>query len=125
MNLELGINLDHIWQKALTVLNPLKPADGSIMNETDLTGPIIFCVALGVTLMMVSSHSDTRHLEHERSAVSCWPVEGGILTGVHWTIGSLKNIKPFCSFVAFIFVLWIQGVQRSSGLSRSGIDTRY
>lgn len=50
---ELGINLDHIWQKALTVLNPLKPADGSIMNETDLTGPIIFCIALGMTLMMV------------------------------------------------------------------------
>lgn len=51
--LELGINLDHIWQKALTVLNPFKPADGSIMNETDLTGPILFCIALGVTLMMV------------------------------------------------------------------------
>ncbi|XP_054470554.1 protein YIPF7-like [Anoplopoma fimbria] len=49
---ELGINFDHIWQKTLTVLNPLKPADGSIMNETDLTGPILFCVALGVTLMM-------------------------------------------------------------------------
>ncbi len=50
---ELGINLDHIWQKALTVLNPFKPADGSIMNETDLAGPIIFCIALGVTLLMV------------------------------------------------------------------------
>ena len=33
---ELGINFDHIWQKTLTVLNPMKPADGSIMNETDL-----------------------------------------------------------------------------------------
>lgn len=49
---ELGINFDHIWQKALTVLNPFKPADGSIMNETDLTGPIVFCIALGFTLMM-------------------------------------------------------------------------
>lgn len=51
--LELGINLEHIWQKALTVLNPFKPADGSIMNETDLTGPFVFCIALGVTFMMV------------------------------------------------------------------------
>lgn len=50
---ELGINFDHIWQKTLTVLNPLKPADGSIMNETDLTGPILFCIALGATLLMV------------------------------------------------------------------------
>ncbi|XP_030628684.1 protein YIPF7 isoform X2 [Chanos chanos] len=49
---ELGINFDHIWQKTLTVLNPLKPADGSIMNETDLTGPILFCIALGATLLM-------------------------------------------------------------------------
>lgn len=49
---ELGIDFDHMWQKTLTVLNPLKPADGSIMNETDLTGPILFCIALGVTLMM-------------------------------------------------------------------------
>lgn len=51
---ELGIDFDHMWQKTLTVLNPLKPADGSIMNETDLTGPILFSIALGVTLMMVS-----------------------------------------------------------------------
>ncbi|KAL1790586.1 YIPF7 [Sigmodon hispidus] len=49
---ELGINFDHIWQKTLTVLNPMKPADGSIMNETDLTGPLLFCVALGATLLM-------------------------------------------------------------------------
>ncbi|XP_069057856.1 protein YIPF7 [Pleurodeles waltl] len=49
---ELGINFDHIWQKTLTVLNPLKPADGSIMNETDLTGPMFFCLALGATLLL-------------------------------------------------------------------------
>ncbi|XP_040916489.1 protein YIPF7 [Toxotes jaculatrix] len=49
---ELGISFDHIWQKTLTVLNPFKPADGSIMNETDLTGPIVFCITLGVCLMM-------------------------------------------------------------------------
>ncbi|XP_066088956.1 protein YIPF7 isoform X1 [Saccopteryx bilineata] len=52
MSSELGINFDHIWQKTLTVLNPLKPADGSIMNETDLAGPILFCVALGATFLL-------------------------------------------------------------------------
>ncbi|XP_055290781.1 protein YIPF7 isoform X2 [Moschus berezovskii] len=50
--LEVGINFDHIWQKTLTVLNPMKPADGSIMNETDLTGPILFCMTLGATLLL-------------------------------------------------------------------------
>ncbi|XP_057263493.1 protein YIPF7 [Pezoporus wallicus] len=49
---ELGINFKHIWQKTLTVLNPMKPADGSIMNETDLTGPLVFCLALGATLLL-------------------------------------------------------------------------
>uniref|UniRef100_A0A8C5L541 Protein YIPF n=1 Tax=Jaculus jaculus TaxID=51337 RepID=A0A8C5L541_JACJA len=49
---KLGINFDHIWQKTLTVLNPMKPADGGIMNETDLAGPILFCVALGATLLL-------------------------------------------------------------------------
>ncbi|XP_054846089.1 protein YIPF7 [Eublepharis macularius] len=49
---ELGINFDHIWQKTLTVLNPIKPADGSIMNETDLTGPMVFCLGLGATLLL-------------------------------------------------------------------------
>ncbi|XP_054967286.1 protein YIPF7 isoform X1 [Pan paniscus] len=52
MSSELGIHFDYIWQKTLTVLNPMKPADGSIMNETDLTGPILFCVALGATLLL-------------------------------------------------------------------------
>ncbi|NXY48417.1 YIPF7 protein, partial [Ceuthmochares aereus] len=50
---ELGINFEHIWQKTLTVLNPMKPADGSIMNETDLAGPMVFCLALGATLLLV------------------------------------------------------------------------
>ncbi|XP_076992883.1 protein YIPF7 [Tamandua tetradactyla] len=49
---ELGINFDHIWQKTLTVLNPLKPADGSIMIETDLAGPILFCIAVGASLLL-------------------------------------------------------------------------
>ncbi|XP_036809714.1 protein YIPF7-like [Oncorhynchus mykiss] len=39
---EIGMNFEHIWQKTLTVLNPMIPADGSIMNETDLT---LFCSA--------------------------------------------------------------------------------
>ncbi|XP_078266739.1 protein YIPF5-like [Rhinoraja longicauda] len=49
---EIGINFDHIWQKTLTVLNPMKPADGSIMKETDLAGPIVFCLAFGATLLL-------------------------------------------------------------------------
>lgn len=54
LSLELGINFDHIWQKTLTVLHPMKVADGSIMNETDLAGPMVFCLAFGATLLLVN-----------------------------------------------------------------------
>ncbi|XP_072424465.1 protein YIPF5-like isoform X2 [Chiloscyllium punctatum] len=57
---EIGINFDHIWQKTLTVLNPMKPADGSIMNETDLTGPIVFCLAFGATLLLGNDWNSAR-----------------------------------------------------------------
>ena len=43
---ELGINFDHTWQKTLTMLHPLKIADGSILNETDLAGRMVLCLAL-------------------------------------------------------------------------------
>ncbi|XP_052077119.1 protein YIPF5-like [Mytilus californianus] len=49
---ELGINFDHITQKTLAVLNPLKQADHTIMQDTDLAGPLVFCLAFGGTLML-------------------------------------------------------------------------
>lgn len=63
---ELGINFDHIWQKTLTVLHPLKVADGTIMNETDLAGPMVFCLAFGATLLLV------RHCHGGCWAQLCW-----------------------------------------------------
>lgn len=49
---ELGINFDHIYKKTLAVLNPFTDTDASIVNETDLTGPLCFCLALGATLLL-------------------------------------------------------------------------
>ncbi|KAK1342163.1 hypothetical protein QTO34_016920, partial [Cnephaeus nilssonii] len=39
-------------KKTLTVLHPLKVSDGSIMNETHLAGPMVFCFAFGVILLL-------------------------------------------------------------------------
>lgn len=50
---ELGINFDHISKKTLAVLNPFTNSDPSIVNETDLAGPLVFCLALGGTLLLV------------------------------------------------------------------------
>ncbi|KAL5012449.1 hypothetical protein ScPMuIL_011000 [Solemya velum] len=49
---ELGINFDHIIQKTLAVLNPLKHPDTTIMQDTDLAGPLVFCLAFGGALML-------------------------------------------------------------------------
>ncbi|KAJ3368075.1 hypothetical protein GGF31_006908 [Allomyces arbusculus] len=49
---ELGINPGHIWAKAVAVLNPFKPIDQHIMDDTDLAGPLLFCLMLGVFLLL-------------------------------------------------------------------------
>ncbi|CAK8697257.1 unnamed protein product [Clavelina lepadiformis] len=49
---ELGINFDHIYKKTFAVLNPFSITDANIINETDLAGPLCFCLALGGTLLL-------------------------------------------------------------------------
>ncbi|XP_062513795.1 protein YIPF5-like isoform X2 [Corticium candelabrum] len=49
---ELGINFDHIKDKTLQVLNPLKRADSHIMDDTDMAGPLIFCLLFGFLLLL-------------------------------------------------------------------------
>merc|ERR1712179_194658 len=48
---ELGINPDHILQKTLTVLNPMRSTDASIAGDSDLAGPIVFAMAFGSFIM--------------------------------------------------------------------------
>jgi len=48
---ELGINPDHIMQKTLTVLNPMRSTDASIAGDSDLAGPIVFAIAFGSFIM--------------------------------------------------------------------------
>ncbi|KXJ22429.1 protein YIPF5 [Exaiptasia diaphana] len=49
---ELGINFEHIWLKTLSVINPLQPTDANIMDDTDLAGPLVFCLAFGGFLLL-------------------------------------------------------------------------
>jgi len=48
---ELGINPDHIMQKTLTVLNPMRSTDAAIAGDSDLAGPIVFAIAFGSFIM--------------------------------------------------------------------------
>ncbi|KAJ3046532.1 Protein yipf5, partial [Rhizophlyctis rosea] len=49
---ELGINFSHIKTKGVTVLNPLRPVDKHIMDDTDLAGPLVFCLLFGGFLLL-------------------------------------------------------------------------
>uniref|UniRef100_A0A1I8P2T1 Protein YIPF n=2 Tax=Stomoxys calcitrans TaxID=35570 RepID=A0A1I8P2T1_STOCA len=49
---ELGINPNHIFQKTLAVLNPMRGADQQILQDTDMAGPLVFCLALGGFLLL-------------------------------------------------------------------------
>jgi hypothetical protein len=49
---ELGINFDQIMQKTLAVVNPLRTTDANILAESDLMGPLVFCLAFGCFLLL-------------------------------------------------------------------------
>lgn len=41
----------------MCVLNPFRQADQSILQDTDMAGPLVFCLALGGFLLLVSTDS--------------------------------------------------------------------
>lgn len=115
---ELGINFDHIWQKTLTVLNPWKPADGSIMNETDLAGPTMFCFALGSTLLLAGKiHFG---YVYTMSIFGCLGIHALLnlmsITGVsHGCVASVLGycLLPMVILSCFAILLSLQGIAGS------------
>ncbi|NXO45354.1 YIPF5 protein, partial [Locustella ochotensis] len=111
---ELGINFDHIWQKTLTVLHPLKVADGNIMNETDLAGPMVFCLAFGATLLLAGKIQFG--YVYGISAIgclgirctSCWMSAGVTPTG-GYAQGS-QEFSPFCLSRGMLGIILTAGI---------------
>lgn len=50
---ELGINFDHIFKKTKAVLNPFTTPDLSILDDVDLAGPLVFCLAFAFSLLLL------------------------------------------------------------------------
>jgi hypothetical protein len=48
---ELGINFAHIFAKTRAVLNLAQPVDSHLMDDSDLAGPLVFCLLFGAFLM--------------------------------------------------------------------------
>uniref|UniRef100_A0A4W5PH63 Zgc:123321 n=1 Tax=Hucho hucho TaxID=62062 RepID=A0A4W5PH63_9TELE len=110
---EIGMNFEHILQKTLTVLNSMIPADGSIMNETDLT----------VTLLMaVKSHFG---YVYGISTIGCMAIYTLLtlmssLTVSYGCVASVLGYRllPMVARSAFAVVFPLQRVEGSS--ERSG-----
>lgn len=49
---ELGFNFTHIKEKTLIVLNPSTSIEQNIMDDSDLAGPIFFCLLFGTFLLL-------------------------------------------------------------------------
>jgi golgi membrane protein sb140, putative len=49
---ELEINFDQITQKTLAVINPYRKTNAIMLHESDLGGPLIFCLAFGCFLLL-------------------------------------------------------------------------
>jgi len=49
---ELGINVGHIAQKTLAVLNPFRATPAEAAGDGDLAGPLVFCLAFGSLLLL-------------------------------------------------------------------------
>jgi hypothetical protein len=54
---ELEIYPEHIREKTLEVLNPVRPIKDEYLQDADLAGPLLFCLVLGVCLLFVSAQS--------------------------------------------------------------------
>ena len=52
---ELGVDFGHIRQKVMIVLNPRKPVDEGVLEDTDLAGPLVFACILGCCSLLVST----------------------------------------------------------------------
>uniref|UniRef100_A0A0K2U7R6 Protein YIPF n=2 Tax=Lepeophtheirus salmonis TaxID=72036 RepID=A0A0K2U7R6_LEPSM len=49
---ELGINVEHIMQKTYAVLNPFHATHPDVAGDSDLAGPLVFCLAFGSFLLL-------------------------------------------------------------------------
>ncbi|ORX88414.1 Yip1-domain-containing protein [Basidiobolus meristosporus CBS 931.73] len=49
---ELGFNFTQIKDKTVVALNPFKTVDRNIMADPDLAGPLLFCFAFGIFLLL-------------------------------------------------------------------------
>ena len=112
---ELGINSEHIVQKTLAVLNPFRATRPDVAGDSDLAGPLVFCLAFGSLLLLVGKV----HFNYIYGigVMGCLAMYGLLslmsLQPVHFTvIVSVLGycILPIVALSAFSIVFSLQGL---------------
>lgn len=85
--------------QTLAVLNPLKHANTEIMQDTDLAGPLVFCLAFGGSLLLVSRQlrSDYDKAGFESFCASCSNVDSAPGTN-SYTLATVIPQFTVCTF---------------------------
>lgn len=97
--------------QTLSVLNPFRTTDQTILQDTDLAGPLVFCLTLGSFLLLVSLilyatlHCSTWHdMKFIHFAVLFCPQSGKVHFSYIYGIGVFGCI----AFYALLSVMAIQ-----------------
>lgn len=94
---ELGINPQQILQKTLSVLNPMRTTESSILQDTDLAGPLVFVLALGGFLLLRGKV--TFSYIYGIGVLGClafWCLLTLMATQAKVTIGAVVSVLGYC-----------------------------
>ncbi|XP_034099924.1 protein YIPF5 [Drosophila nasuta] len=121
---ELGINPNHIFQKTLAVLNPLRGTDQQILQDTDMAGPLVFCLALGGILLL--SGKVTFSYIYGIGVMGCiffYCLLSMMVTRSQVTFGAVASVLGYCllPMVVLSGINILITIQGTLGLIVSGI----
>ena len=95
---ELGIDLDMIIGKAITFL--FFPVGDECMYDTDLTGPVGFCIAIGISMFLSAGISHFSYIYGVvlLSCIVMYVVLNLLSPEKHITFGSVATVLGYCLF---------------------------
>jgi len=93
---ELGINPEFIVQKTLAVLNPFHTPEVAALQDTDLAGPLVFCLALGGFLLLSGKvHFSYIYGIGVLGCLAIWALLS-LMSAHSVTIGTVVTVLGYC-----------------------------
>jgi hypothetical protein len=86
----------------MAVLNPLKQTQHELMQDTDLAGPLVFCLAFGGSLMLVSTWENNycrKIVGGKYKIPASYPCADTMLHSIICHVNTLKVIKLYLFYI--------------------------